>query len=184
MNYVQGKYFNIFYNDMELYASRIGDPCASPRLAFGIPTIVTHKNVGLLSTLLSHEEKVCGSLTFKYQLWPFPFAYGTLIDLGVARYEFRFIHEGQQYCVLSVTDLGRDILDNTPIPFLVHNLIRCSTDFSDDPDTDWVKSDYLALQEAIEFFMRKLSKADLPEFLTHEYSETRESAKEVLDAFL
>lgn len=184
MNYAQGKYFNIFYNDTELYASRIGEPCASPRLAFGPPTIVTHKNVGLLSTLLYQEEEVCGSVAVKYQPWPFPFAYGTLIDLGVARYGFRFVQGGQSFCELTVTDLGRDILDNIPIPFLVHNLIRCSTDFSDESDTDWVKGSYQALQEAIEFFMRKLSKADLPEFLVHKDSETQELAKEVLDAFL
>lgn len=179
MNYVQGKYFNIFYDDTELYASRIGEPCASPRQAFGLPTTVTHKNVGLLSTLLYE-----GYTTFKYQLWPFSFAYGTLIDLGVARYEFQLAHEGQQFCVLSVTDLGRDILDNIPISFLVHNLISCSMDFSNDQDTDWTKGHYLALQGAIEFFMRKLPMADLPEFLAHKYSETQELAKEVLGAFL
>lgn len=180
MNHVQSKYFDVFYDGAELYASRIGKPCVSPRLAFGLPTLVTHKNIGLLSFLLYQEEE--GLILGNRQSWDFPFSHGTLVDLEVARYEFRYVHGGEEFYTIFVTDLGRDILDNTPASFLVRNLISCSTDFSDDRYTDWVRGHHSFLWKAIGFFIRKLAMKDLPEFLTCEDSKIRELAVEALDA--
>ena len=179
MYQAQSKYFDIFYNESELYASRLGEPCALPHLAYGLPNLVTHKNISLLSTLLSREE---ACQMYESRAWPFPFVYGALVDLEVVRYEFRYVHNGQKFFTLFVSDIGRDLLDNIPVSFLVRNLINCSKDFSNYSYTDWAMGRYLAVQKAVGFFMRKLPIADLPEFLTHVYTGTRELAKEALDA--
>jgi len=185
MYHVQSKYFDIFYDETELYAARIGEPCALPLYAFGMPNLVTHKNVGFLSVLLYREEgghDLYGNALYVYHAWPFPFAYGTLVDREVARCEFRFLNEGQKFFALFVSDMGRDLLDNIPTSFLVRNLIACSNYFDDKPDADWVRGHYLSLLKALDFFIHKLPIADLPEFLTFEHSPIREAAKEALDA--
>lgn len=182
MYHAQSKYFDIFYNENELYAARIGEPCVLPRLAFGTPNLVTHENVSLLSVLLYRE--IAGHSRYSGQSWPFPFSYGVLIEREVARYEFRFAQGGQKFFTLFVSDIGRDLLDNIPALFLVHNLINCSHYFDGEPDIDWVKGHYLSLLKAIEFFIHKLPIGDLPEFLTFEHSPIRVAAKEALDAFV
>lgn len=179
MNHVQSKYFDIFYDETELYAARIGEPCVLPLYAYGLPNLVTHMNVALLSVLW-YQEAIKG--LYHYQAWPFPYDHGTLVDREVAQYEFRYLHGGHKFYVISVSDMGRDLLDSIPALFLVRNLINCSNYFDDEPDADWIKGHYLHLLAAIDFFLHKLSVADLPEFLTFEHSPIRVTAKEALDA--
>lgn len=180
MNHIQSEYFDIFYDDVALYASRIGEPCANTLYAHGLPNLVTHENVGLL-TVLWYQE-IVGHDQYSCHAWPFPFAYGTLVDREVAQYEFQFNREGQKFFTLFVSDMGRDLLDSLPTLFITRNLIACSNYFDDGPDTDWVRGHYLTLLRAIKFFIHKLPIADLPEFLTFKYAPIRIVAKDALDA--
>lgn len=180
MYHAQSKYFDIFYDDTELYASRIGEPCALPRLAYGMPNLVTHKNVALLAVLL-HQEAV-GHDLYNSVAWPFPYEWGTLVDREVARYEFRSNHAGSKYYALFISDIGRDLLDNIPASFLVRNLINCSRYITVGSDADWVRGHYQSLLNAISFFIHKVPISDLPEFLAFERYTIRDAAKEALDA--